>query len=217
MLGSRETELAALAAKVAGLTSQLNDENTAKDQSTRSLHEELRKRNALLQEKDAAAKSLEARFTDNIRSLEREVKQRQELLTGRETELAALTAKITSLTTQLADAVLLNDQAARRLREDIKKKNDLLLSKEAAMKGIEQRLTGTVRSLESQLNEKQELLSTRELELEALMSKVSTLAGQVGELEAARERSERLLQEEVREKSRSWRPRSRRSAISKNV
>ena len=201
LLGSRETELAALAAKVADLTSQLNDENTAKDQSTRSLHEELRKRNALLQEKDAAAKSLEARFTDNIRSLEREVKQRQELLTGRETELAALTPKITSLTAQLADAGALNDQAARRLREDIKKKNDLLLSKEAAMKGIEQRLTGTVRSLESQLNEKQELLSTRELELEALMSKVSTLAGQVGELEAARERSERLLQEEVREKS----------------
>ena len=69
------------------------------------------------------------------------------------------------------------------------------------MKGLDQRLTGTVRSLENQLNEKQELLSTRELELEALMSKVSSLAGQVGELEAARERSERLLQEEVREKT----------------
>ena len=200
-LGAREAEVAALSAKVAALTSQLNDEGAAKDQSTRSLQEELRKRNALLQEKDAAAKSLEARFTDNIRSLERELKQRQELLTGRETELAALTAKIGSLTTQLAEAGASNDQAARHLREDIKKKNDLLLSKEAAMKGIEQRLTGTVRSLESQLNEKQELLSTRELELEALMSKVSSLAGQVGELEAARERSERLLQEEVREKS----------------
>ena len=201
LLDGRETELAALEAKVAGLTSQLNVAGTAKDQSTRSLQEELRKRNALLQEKDAAAKSLEARFTDNIRSLERELKQRQELLTGREAELAALTAKISTLTTQLADAGTLNDQAARLLREDVRKKNDLLLSKETAMKGLEQRLTGTVRSLESQLNEKQELLSTRELELEALMSKVSSLAGQVGELEAARERSERLLQEEVREKT----------------
>jgi chromosome segregation ATPase len=201
LLGGREAEVAALAVKVAGLTSQLNDEGTAKDQSTRSLQEELRQRTAMLQEKDAAAKSLETRFTDNIRSLERELKQRQEALTGRETELAALTAKISSLSAQLAEVGASNDQAARHLREDIKKKNDLLLSKEAAMKGIEQRLTGTVRSLESQLNEKQELLNTRELELEALMSKVSTLAGQVGELEAARERSERLLQEEVREKS----------------
>ena len=201
LLGGRATELAALTAKVAGLTSQLTAEGATKDQSTRSLQEDLRKRNAMLQEKDAAAKSLEARFTDKVRSLERELKQRQDLLTGRETELAALTAKIGGLSTQLTDAGALNDQAARLLREDVRKKNDLLLSKEAAMKGLEQRLTGTVRSLESELNEKEELLSTRELELEALMSKVSSLAGQVAELEAARERSERLLQEEVREKS----------------
>lgn len=201
VLGGRETELAALTAKAASLTSQLNNEGAAKDQSTRSLQEELGKRNALLQEKDAATKSLEARFTEKVRSLESGLKQRQELLTGRETELAALTAKIGSLTTQVTDAGALNDHAARLLREDVRKKNDLLLSKEAAMKGLDDRLTGAVRSLESQLNEKQELLSTRELELEALMSKVSSLAGQVAELEAARERSERLLQEEVREKS----------------
>ncbi|MBM2803960.1 MAG: hypothetical protein HW419_1853, partial [Deltaproteobacteria bacterium] len=201
LLGGRETELAALTAKVASLTSQLNDEGAVRDQSTRSLQEELRKRNALLQEKDTATKSLEARFTEKVRALESELKQHHGLLTGRETELAALTAKIGSLTTQVTDAGALNDQAARLLREDVRKKNDLLLSKEAAMKGLEQGLTGTVRSLESQLNEKQELLSTRELELEALMSKMSSLAGQVAELEAARERSERLLQEEVREKS----------------
>ena len=201
LLGGSETELAALKAKVASLTSQLNDEGAVRDQSTRSLQEELRKRNALLQEKDTATKSLEARFTEKVRALESELKQHQELLSGRETELAALTAKIGSLTTQVTDAGALNDQAARLLREDVRKKNDLLLSKEAAMKGLEQGLTGTVRSLESQLNEKQELLSTRELELEALMSKMSSLAGQVAELEAARERSERLLQEEVREKS----------------
>jgi chromosome segregation ATPase len=201
LLDGRETELAALEAKVAGLTSQLNDAGTAKDQSTRSLQEELRKRNALLQEKRRRGKKSGGTFYRQYPILERELKQRQELLTGRETELAALTAKIGTLTTQLADAGTLNDQAARLLREDVRKKNDLLLSKETAMKGLEQRLTGTVRSLESQLNEKQELLSTRELELEALMSKVSSLTGQVGELEAARDRSERLFQEEVREKT----------------
>lgn len=201
LLGGRETELAALTTKVASLTSQLDNEGAAKDQSTRSLQEELRKRNASLQEKDAATKSLEARFSEKVRSLESELKLRQELVTGRETEVAALTAKIASLTAQYTDVGAVNDQAARSLREDVMKKNDLLLSKEAAMKGLEERLTGTVRSLESQLNEKQELLGTRDLELEALMSKVSSLAGHVTELEAARERSERLLQEEVREKS----------------
>jgi chromosome segregation ATPase len=61
-------------------------------------------------------------------------------------------------------------------------------------------LSGSLHSLETQLSEKQEMLDTRDSEVETLIAKVSSLAGQVAELESARGRIERQLQDQLREK-----------------
>jgi chromosome segregation ATPase len=74
-------------------------------------------------------------------------------------------------------------------------------SKESAMTALEERLTGKLRSLENQVSQKQELLAARDIELDALMAKVSELTQQLSELGAERERSDRLLQEGLREKT----------------
>jgi len=104
------------------------------------------------------------------------------------------------LTGQLNNVGAFQDETARLLQEEAREKAELLQAKETALKGLEERLSGSLRSLEIQLGEKQELLDMRDSEVETLIAKVSSLAGQVAELESARGRTERQLQDELREK-----------------
>jgi DNA repair exonuclease SbcCD ATPase subunit len=69
------------------------------------------------------------------------------------------------------------------------------------MKQLEERLTTRLQSLEDQLNEKQDLLLTRDSEVDALMAKIGELTQNLAEIGTERERSERMLQEDLREKS----------------
>ena len=62
-------------------------------------------------------------------------------------------------------------------------------------------MNAKARSLESQLSQKQELLAARDTELDALMMKVSELTQRLSEMGAEQDRSDRLLQEELREKT----------------
>jgi chromosome segregation ATPase len=197
----RDAELSSLTTKLSAVTDQLNGANSANAQAVKSLHEEIRKKSDQLEETQAAARTLEERFSEKLRSLESHIGEQREHLAGRDSELAKLTAKVAALTSQLTDTGATKDQSTRLLQDELKQKSELLVAKESAIKGLEERLSGSVRSLESQLHEKQELVEQRELELDALMSKVSALASQVGELESARGRSERSLQEEVREQT----------------
>jgi chromosome segregation ATPase len=199
-LAGREKELAGLSAKVGSLTSQLTNAGATKEQTTRALQDEMRRKGEELAEREAAAIASEERFSERLRALEGELNERREQLAGREKELAGLSAKVGSLTSQLANSGSSNDEAARALEQELREKSELLQAKEAALKTLEDRLGGTVRSLEGQLGAKQELLDNRDLELDALMSKISALAGQVSELEAVRGRTERQLQEETRER-----------------
>ena len=69
------------------------------------------------------------------------------------------------------------------------------------MSALEKRLNARAGALETQLTEKQELLSARDSELDALMIKVTDLTEKLAEVEAERERSDRLLQEQLREQT----------------
>jgi chromosome segregation ATPase len=181
--------LANLTGKVGSLTNQLTEASASKDQTTRMLQDEIRRKSEELEEKEAAAKALEERFAERIRSTESELTEQREQLAKREMELAGLTAKVSSLTSQLMNAGESKDETTRRLEEEAREKAEMLHAKEASLKALEARLSGTVRSLEGQLSEKQELLETREMEFEALMSNVNSLASKVQELEQARGRA----------------------------
>ncbi len=199
-LTGREMELAGLTAKLASLTNQLDDAGSSREETARLLQEEIRKRTSELEEREAHAKALEDRLTERVRSLDGDLDEQRRQLAERESEVAGLTAKLASLTSQLSIVGASQGEAAQLLQEEARERAELLQAKEAALKGLEERLSGSLRSLETQLSEKQELLDVRDSEVETLIAKVSSLAGQVAELESARGRIERQLQDDLREK-----------------
>jgi chromosome segregation ATPase len=187
--------------EVSGFKNQLAELATAKENATRTLHEDLREKSELLRAKEAALGALEERFTGAVRDLENEIQKKQELLGARETEVKSLLTKLNSQSEQLVDIESSKDNASRALENDLRRATELAQSREAAMKALEERVTTRLHSIEGQLSEKQDLLAARDSEVDALMAKVGELTQKLGEIGAERERSDRLLQEELREKT----------------
>jgi chromosome segregation ATPase len=200
-LGGRDAELAALTAKAGSLANQLTDASASKDQTTRSLHDEIRKKSEELEQREAHAKALEERFAERVRALESELSEQRERFTGREVELAGLTAKLGSLTNQLADAGNSKEETARLLQDEIRKRTAELEEREAHARALEERLTERARSLESDLSEQRQKLAKRETEVAGLTAKVASLTSQLSNVDASQDEAARLLQEDAREKA----------------
>jgi chromosome segregation ATPase len=194
VIHTREAELNAFKNKLDELAS-------SKEQVARTLQDDLRQKSELLDENAAAINALEERFSTRIHTLESALSEKQELIEARDAELKELRSKTNTLSGELVELETSKDHATRLLHEDLRQKTELLQSKESAIKALEERLTGKLRSLENQVSQKQELLAARDTELDALMAKVSELTQKLSELGAERERSDRLLQEGLREKT----------------
>src|SRR5574341_1411901 len=138
-LNDRELLIKDRDADLLSVKKQLGELMGSKDQATRMLQEEIRKKSEELAEREAHAKALEDRFSERVRSLESELRERREQLSGREGELAGLTAKVESLTSQLAHTGASKDQATRMLQEEIRKKSEELAEREAHAKALEDR------------------------------------------------------------------------------
>ena len=98
------------------------------------------------------------------------------------------------------------DQALRSLQEDLKLQN----GHRSTPKGsppcqiLEERLNAKARSLEGQIEPKARAARRPAIrKLDALMMKVSELTQRLSEMDAEQDRSDRLLQEELREKDRA--------------
>jgi chromosome segregation ATPase len=194
LLQDRDLELSAVKKQVAALSA-------AKDQAARSLQEAAKQNTELLRAKDAALKALESRFDETVRSLESQLSGKEDVLERRDAELKAMGSKVGALTAQLAEIDRTKDQGARLLRDELRQKTELLQVKESAAKKLEERFAGQIRALENQLGERLNLLETRDSEIDALMAKVSELTQERAELASERDKSDRLMQEELREKS----------------
>jgi chromosome segregation ATPase len=194
LLHSRETQIDAF-------KNQLDDLASSKEHAARTLQDDLRQKTELLDEKAAAMAALEERSSTRIHTLESALIEKQEIVEAREAQLKELASKANTLSGEMVELETSKDHATRMLHEDLRQKTELLQSKESSMKALEERLTGKIRSLDNQVSQKQELLIARDTELDALMAKVSELTQKVSELGAERERSDRLIQEELREKT----------------
>ena len=194
LLHSRETQIDAF-------KNQLDDLASSKEHAARTLQDDLRQKTELLDEKAAAMAALEERFSTRIHTLESALIEKQEIVEAREAQLKELASRANTLSGEMVELETSKDHATRMLHEDLRQKTELLQSKESSMKALEERLTGKIRSLDNQVSQKQELLIARDTELDALMAKVSELTQKVSELGAERERSDRLIQEELREKT----------------
>src|SRR5919109_2588345 len=180
---------------------QLAELSASKDQAARSLEETVEQNLELLRSKESALNALESRFSETIRSLENQLTEKEELLVSRDADLKALGSKVNQIDAQLAELGRAKDQDARLFLEELTQKTELLQEKDAAIRKLEGQYAGQIHALETQIDEKQNLLATSETELASLMAKVSELTRERAELALERENSDRLIREKLREKA----------------
>jgi len=166
-----------------------------KNQTESLLQEEVWKGKHERQARDSVRKDLESSI-DKIELLISELNEKEKLLKARDTELMA--AKSSAL--DYADSAPSKDPAERLLREELKKKTEMLQSSNSTINELQQRLSAKTRLWESQLREKDGLLKGREQELDGLRTEIVDLGGRLGEMEAAKKRAEDLLHEELQQK-----------------
>jgi chromosome segregation ATPase len=173
------------------LQQELNKARATRTQSENSLAEELRKEKQAWQAKESAMKELEKNLTAKIRHLTVQLNEQQEQQQDRDTELETIKADINVLTKQLADAASAKDRAEKLLQQELGREKELLQSKDLAFKELREGSTARVHELETQLNEKDKLMTEREEEL-------ATLKMQLTRTGAAKNQVESSLAEELR-------------------
>ena len=93
------------------------------------------------------------------------------------------------------------DVLMMNLVESINKQAESLVNgKDFAIKELEEGLNAKVHAVESHLREKEELLKSRDGQLEALRSEVAALTERMAKMESVNKQAEGLLQEEVKRK-----------------
>ncbi len=147
---------------------QLTKMEASKKQAENLLQQELRKEQQASQAKEAAIKELEKGLNGKVHALETQLSQREKLLEGRDKELGAFRG-------QLSKIGAAKEQAKSLLQNEFKKKFQLLQAKETFIKELEKLVSTSVHALKTQLSEKEELLKSREEELDRLRSDLNSL------------------------------------------
>lgn len=188
-------------AELPGFEERLAELTASRDQAVRSLQETLKQKTELLQTKEAAVNTLESRFGETIRVLENQLSEEKELLERRDAALLASRSEVNQLTARLAELGRARDQDVGLLRNEVARQAELLQVKDGAIKKIEERFEAQLHALKNQLGEKRNLLKSRDSELDSLITQVSKLTEERAELISEREKSERLILEELRGKA----------------
>ena len=81
-----------------------------------------------------------------------------------------------------------------------------MAEKEEQIGELERRLSAKIKLSESQLREKESLVKSRDGELAGLRTEIKSLGDRLGEMESARNRAERLLQDEFRRRKECLKP-----------
>ena len=166
------------------LKMHLTQTGAAKNQVEISLAEELRKERESLRAKDSALKELEKNWRAKLHALETQMTEKQELLQIRNTEFEALKSEASLLTARVAEAASTKDRAEKVLQQELKKKTELLQSKDVAFKELETNLSARFHDLENQLGEKEASLKDRMAELDALRSQLTKMGSSQKDVES---------------------------------
>ena len=196
LLQSRSEELDVLKSKVNTLTAQLTDLRLAKERAENLLQKELKK-TKVLQAKDSSVIEQENSLSGTVRALESELSEKQELLQIRSRELKAAKSKVNTLRERLAAIESAKKQTENVLQQQLTQKTELLQSKDAAMKELQESLRAKVQALEGQLEEKEKLLNDRDAKLEAIGSEANSPT----ESGPARKRAKSLLLQELQNRT----------------
>src|SRR5215468_8155238 len=175
--------------KIPAAKFRASEVGTAKTDAESVLRQELKRITELLQTKDSS-----------ITELENGLAGKQQLLQRRSEELDGYKSKTDSLTEQLTDLRLAKERTESILQKGLKK-TEVLQAKDFDGAEQESALTETVRALEKELSEKQEILQTRTTELKAAKSKINTLRERLAAMGSAKKQTEDVLQQQLKQKT----------------
>jgi chromosome segregation ATPase len=184
-LNDKEKRLTESEKELEALKAQLTRTGVARNQAESSLAESLKKEKQALQAKDDAMKELEKNLRGKIHALETQMTEKQEVLQVRSTELEALKSEVSLLTASAAESALTKERAEKILQQELKKRAELLQSKDMAFKELETKLSARFHDLENQLSEKEAFLKEHNAELDALRSQLTKMGSSKQEVEDA--------------------------------
>jgi chromosome segregation ATPase len=197
----RDNELKALKAEVKAVHSRLTEINTAKERAEASLHEELRRERQRRLEYEAENSELERRTAREIESAHKQASEKDAILKSRDGEIQSLKAQMASLAEQLANAEITKERAVGSLEKEVRKQDEFRRASDSAIKALEDKFKAKISLLEKQLSEKQRSAGTQDsAETTALRAEILSLNRRLGDLAAAKDNAETLLQEALREK-----------------
>jgi chromosome segregation ATPase len=111
------------------------------------------------------------------------MREKQEALQNRSTELEALRSEAHTLTARLSDAASAKQRVEHVLQQELKRKTELLESKDAAIRELNANLSARLHVLENQIHEKDALLKTRDTEVDAVMAQLTKMGSAKKEIE----------------------------------
>src|SRR5436190_344191 len=191
VLADRNAALEALRAEMESLA----ETRSVRERTESSLADELKKEKQALQAKDAAMKGLEKSLTAKVHALEAQMHEKEELLQSRSTELEALTSEVTNLSGRLTDLASTKERAENLLQQELKKKMEVLQSKDIAIQELETNLSGRLNALENQLSEKDGFIKDRDAELDVLRAQLTKMGSASEEIEnSLREERRKTMQ-----------------------
>src|SRR5499427_3083406 len=200
LLKSRDGQLEALRSEVTAFTERMAEMESVNKQAQGLLQEEVRRKEEGLQAKDVAIKEMEEGLNAKVHAVESHLREKAELLKSRDGQLEALRSEVTAFTERMAEMESVNKQVQGLLQEEVRRKEEVLQTKDVAIKELEEVLNAKVHAVESHLREKEELLKSRDGQLQALRSEVTALTERMTEMESVNKQAEGLLQEQVRRK-----------------
>ena len=190
LLEIQDKELNALRYQLNVLPERSGDITSPNLEQHSELRDELRRKTDLLLEKDFTINELEQTFTGKVHALEIQLTTKEQLLKDHDKELKTVQQ-------ELNKARATRSQTENSLAEELKKEKHALQLKDSAIKELEKNLTAKIRALDVQLNEKQNLLQSRSMELETLRADVNVLTKQLADAASVKDRAEKLLQQEL--------------------
>src|SRR4029077_19063413 len=178
-LKERDGQMDSLRSKIDSLTETLS----ISERTESLLLNDLKNEQRALRAKESAMKELENSLTGKLRALEIETNEKQELSRARSAEIDSLKAESTRLTARLADvaaAVMRTENAHQR---ELKKKNEALESKDAAIKELDEILSARISVLSNQLEEKEAFLREQQGELDGLRAQLTQTGSAKSDIE----------------------------------
>ena len=176
---------------------QLDELAAAKAQAENALQEQLGQSDQWQQSKEAAVRELEQRYGTALQALKNEVGENQLLLEVRDGEINSLKSEIKAVAGRMSELAAAKERAEAALAE-VQRKEEMRGDLDVASRELEERYSAELTKLANQLREREEVLKSRDADLNVLKSEIDTANGKLAALSSAKERSEAALQEEIR-------------------